>query len=64
MKFGITLSALAAVLMLGSAFVTPAEAQTKADCRQHLAGTKRTTNQQAIDAANKRYRECMAKAKK
>jgi hypothetical protein len=65
MKFGITLSALAAILMVGGAYTaTPAEAQTKTDCRQHLAGTKRTSNPALEKAAQQRYQDCLKKAKK
>jgi hypothetical protein len=64
MKSGLTLSAMAAALIIGGAFVTPAAAQTKAECRQHLAGSQRTSNPQAQKAAQQAYQNCLKKAKK
>lgn len=65
MKFGVIFSALAVVVMLGGGYIaTPASAQTKAECRQHLAGTKKSSNPQAEQAARQRYQDCLKKAKK
>lgn len=64
MKNMIAIGAIAGAVVLSLPFTaSPVQAQTKAECRQHLVGSQRATGP-ARDAMVKRYQDCLKKAKK